>query len=180
MQQWYEEHIISSTRRQLILIICSNDEIKRSTNGISSQRTRHSFRSSLTISTERLPRAKRRPDKLYEDENDDIHMSLIKSKSDSKLRCLTTKRKHSIDLRSTKSETMHLHQPFMYPKETAKLDYIMKSFESIEINDENQIDQYRQSLKILSNFDTHQSYFTVQNLKQFKESCCFHSVASIK
>ncbi|CAF2720620.1 unnamed protein product [Rotaria sp. Silwood2] len=110
MQEWYNEHIFASTRRQLIIIVCSNDEIKRTSSGIISnnrishvsydnQRNQYSIRSSVGVPIERLPRLVRRQDLLDEDDDDgDGHISLLQSKSDSKLRCLTTKRKHNIDL----------------------------------------------------------------------------------
>jgi len=189
MQQWYNEHIIASTRRQLIIIICSNDEKKRTTTtGIilnnpmsyvtqDNQRNRYSFRSSFAIPTERLPRIVRRANLSGED--NDGHISLLKSKSESKLRCLTTKRKHNIDLRSTKSETLHIPKPFNYPNDIMKLDYIIKSFESIEIYDDYNINQYRKSLKILFEQDS-KSYVSINNLKQFKESCLLYNVTYIK
>jgi hypothetical protein len=183
MQQWYNEHIISSTRRQLIIIICSNDEKKRTTTGIIlnnpiSYGTRYSFRSSFSVPVERLPRSVRRQDYLSGEDNDG-HISLLKSKSESKLRCLTTKRKHNIDLRSTKSENLHIHKPFNYPNDIMKLDYIIKSFESIEIHDDYNINQYRKSLKILVEQNS-KSYVSINNLKQFKESCLLYNVTYIK
>lgn len=192
MQQWYNEHIIAPTRRQLTIIICSNDEKKRTTTGIilnnpmsyvtqDNQRNRYSIRSSFSVPTERLPRVVRRQNLSGED--DDGHMSLLKSKSESKLRCLTTKRKHNIDLRSTKSETLHIHKPFNYPNDIMKLDYIIKSFESIEINDDYNTNQYRKSLKILFELDSNESknsYVSINNLKQFKESCLLYNITCIK
>jgi len=192
MQQWYNEHIIGSTRRQLIIIICSNDEKRRTTTGIilnnpmsyvtqDNQRNRYSIRSSFSVPTERLPRLVRRQD--LSGENNDGHISLLKSKSESKLRCLTTKRKHNIDLRSTKSEIFHIHKPFNYPNDLMKLDYIIKSFELIEINNDYNTNQYRKSLKLLFEVDSNQSkksYILINNLKQFKESCLLYNVTCIK
>jgi hypothetical protein len=192
MQQWYNEHIIAPTRRQLTIIICSNDEKKRTTTGIilnntmsyvtqDNQRNRYTIRSSFSVPSERLPRSVRRQDLSAED--DEGHISLLKSKSESKLRCLTTKRKHHSDLRSTKSETLHLHKPFDYPNDRMKLDYIIKSFESIEINNNEKINQYRKSLKILSESNSNESktsYVSINNLKQFKESCLLYNVTCIK
>jgi hypothetical protein len=192
MQQWYNEHILASTRRQLIIILCSNDEKQRTTTGIilnnpmfyitnDNQRNRYSIRSSFSVPIERLPRLVRRQDLSGED--NDGHISLLKSKSESKLRCLTTKHKHNINLRSTKSETLHLHKPFNYPNDIMKLDYIIKSFELIEINDDYNTNQYRKSLKILSESDSNElknSYVLINNLKQFKDSCLLYNVTCIK
>ena len=192
MQQWYNEHIAASIRRQLIIIICSTEEKRRTTTGIVSNNTmshgteenprnRYSTRSSFGIPTERLPRVIRCQDLSGED--DERHISLLKSKSESKLRCLTTKRQHSIDIRSTKSETLHLNESIDYPHDMMKLDYIIKSFELIEINDEDQRNQYRKSLQILfeSNFnESNKSYISIQNLKQFKDSCLLYNVTCIK
>ncbi|CAF3862302.1 unnamed protein product [Rotaria sp. Silwood2] len=195
MQEWYNEHIFASTRRQLIIIVCSNDEIKRTSSGIISnnrishvsydnQRNQYSIRSSVGVPIERLPRLVRRQDLLDEDDDDgDGHISLLQSKSDSKLRCLTTKRKHNIDLRQTKSETLHLNKPFEYPNDIIKLDYIIKSFESIEITDDHNTNQYGKSIKILSESDSNESkkiYVYINNLKQFKESCLLYNVTCIK
>ncbi|CAF0806602.1 unnamed protein product [Rotaria sp. Silwood1] len=195
MQEWYNEHIFASTRRQLIIIVCPNDEMKRTSSGIMStnrvsnvsydnQRNQYSIRSSAGIPIERLPRLVRRQDLLEEDDDDDDgHISLLQSKSESKLRCLTTKRKHNIDLRPTKSETLHLNKPFDYSNETMKLDYIIKSFESIEINDEHNTNQYGKTLKILFESDSDESknsYVYINNLKQFKESCLLYNVTCIK
>ncbi len=190
MQQWYNEHIIASTRRQLIIIICSMEEKKRTATGIilnntvsqgthDNQRNRYSIRSSFGVPTERLPRLIRCQDYLSGD-NEEGHISVSKSKSESKLRCLTTKRPHNIDLRSTKSETLHLNKPFNYPNDQPKLDYILKSFELIEINDEDHRNQYRKSLKILFESDGNKSYISIKNLKQFKESCLLYNVTYIK
>ncbi|CAF0918932.1 unnamed protein product [Rotaria sordida] len=193
MQEWYNEHIFASTRRQLIIIVCPNDEIKRTSSGIISnnrvsyvsydnQRNQYSIRSNTAISIERLPRLVRRQD-LLEDDDDDGRISLLQSKSESKLRCLTTKRKHYIDLRPTKSETFHLNKPFEYPNDIIKLDYIIKSFESIEIDDDHNTNQYEKSLKILSESDSNESqksYVYINNLKQFKESCLLYNVTCIK
>jgi hypothetical protein len=60
-----------------------------------------------------------------------------------------------------------------------KLDYIIKSFESIEIHDDYNINQYRKSLKILFEQDS-KSYVSINNLKQFKESCLLYNVTYIK
>ncbi|CAF4635126.1 unnamed protein product [Rotaria sp. Silwood1] len=195
MQEWYNEHIFASTCRQLIIIVCPNDEMKRTSSGIMStnrvsnvsydnQRNQYSTRSSAGIPIERLPRLVRRQDLLEEDDDDDDgHISLLQSKSESKLRCLTTKRKHNIDLRPTKSETLHLNKPFDYSNETMKLDYIIKSFESIEINDEHNTNQYGKTLKILFESDSDESknsYVYINNLKQFKESCLLYNVTCIK
>jgi hypothetical protein len=191
MQKWYNEHIVANTRRQLILIVCSKDEIRRTTTGIignnttshvihDNQRTRYSLRSSIGVPVERLPRLVRRQDLSEDDEG---HMSLLQSKSDSKLRCLTTKRKHNIDLRATKSETLHINKTFNYPNDRMKLDYIIKSFESIEINDDYNTNQYRKSLKIFFETDyndSKKSFIYINNLKQFKESCLLYNVTSIK
>jgi hypothetical protein len=117
------------------------------------------------------------------EEEDDGHKSVLHSKSESKLRCLTTKRKHNIDLRATKSETLHLNKPFDYPNDIMKLDYIIKSFDSIEINDDDNKTQYRKSLKILFESDSNESkksYVSINNLKQFKESCLLYNVTCIK
>jgi len=189
MQQWYNEHMISPTRRHLIIIICSNEEKKRTTTGIilnntisQGTRDRYSIRSSFSVSSERLPRLIRCQDYLS-GENDEGHISVSKSKSESKLRCLTTKRPHHIDLRSTKSETFHLNKLFNYPNDQIKLDYIIKSFELMEINDEDNQNQYRKSLKILLESDWNQSnksYISIKNLKQFKESCLLYNVTYIK
>jgi hypothetical protein len=189
MQGWYNEHIIGTTRRQLIIIVCPQDEMKPTSTGIISmshttrdnQRNRHSIRSSFGMPTDRLPRLGRRQD-LSDEENNE-HTSLLQTKSESKLRCLTTKRKHNIDLRTTKSETLHLNKSFDYPNEMMKLDYIIKSFESIEIHDNDNTNQYGKSLKILFQPDFNESkksYVSIQNLKQFKESCLLYNVTSIK
>lgn len=108
-------------------------------------------------------------------------MSLIKSKSESKLRCLTTKHKHYTDLRSTKSEIFHINKLFNYPDDQTKLDYIIKSFESIEINNDYNRNQYRNSLKILfESNENNKSYISIKNLKQFKESCLLYNITYIK
>ena len=189
MQEWYNEHIVAPTRRELFIIVCPGDEIKRASKGIitnntishvthNNQQQRHSRRSSSGVPAERLPRLTRRQDAT--DEEDDGHLSLLQSKSDSKLRCLTTKRKHNIDLRATKSETLHLNKPFVYPNNMTKLDYIIKSFESIEVKDDYTTDQYRKSLNILSETDANESYVSINNLKQFKETCLLYNVTYIK
>ena len=114
-----------------------------------SQRNRYSIRSSFGGSAERRSTTsyvvRICPKKRMMDIDPVLH-----SKSDSKLRCLTTKRKHNIDLRTTKSETLHLNTPFNYPNDMMKLDYIIKSFQSIEINDDENKNQYKKALKILS------------------------------
>ncbi len=56
---------------------------------------------------DRLPRLGRRQDSSQDDDHE--RMSLLQSKSESRLRCLTTKHKHYTDLRSTKSETFHIN-----------------------------------------------------------------------
>jgi hypothetical protein len=64
-----------------------------------------------------------------------------------------------------------------------KLDYIIKSFELIEINDDYNTNQYRKSLKILSESDSNElknSYVLINNLKQFKDSCLLYNVTCIK
>ncbi|CAF1040042.1 unnamed protein product [Adineta ricciae] len=194
MQDWYNEHIIApSTRRQLIIIICSTDEVRPTAAGIVAnntassmtndyQRNRHSMRSSFGMTTDRLPRLGRRTDEM--EDIDHEHMSLLQSKSDSKLRCLTTKRKHNINLRVTKSETLHLSQPFTYPNDRTKLEYIIKSFESIEIRDDEDTNPHDKSLKILVETDLTElqksSYVFIHNLKDFKESCLLYNVAYIQ
>ncbi|CAF5111793.1 unnamed protein product, partial [Rotaria sp. Silwood1] len=89
MQEWYNEHIFASTCRQLIIIVCPNDEMKRTSSGIMStnrvsnvsydnQRNQYSTRSSAGIPIERLPRLVRRQDLLEEDDDDDDgHISLL-------------------------------------------------------------------------------------------------------
>ena len=186
MQQWYHEHIIAPTRRQLIIIICSTEEIKRTETGIilnstvsQGKNNRYSIRSSFGVPTERLPRLIRCQDYLS-GENEEGHISVSKSKSESKLRCLTTKRTYKVDLRSTKSEALHLNKPFDYPNDRPKLDYILKSFELIELNDDDNRNHYRKSLKILFESDGNKPYISIKNLKQFKESCLLYNVTCIK
>lgn len=189
IQRWYDEHILAPTRRQLIIIVRSTEEKSRSPVGIvlnssipqeipDNQRSRYSMRSSFGMPNERLPRLIRRHE--FSEDDDEGRISVLKSRSDSKLRCLTTKRSHAHSLRSTKSETLHLHRPLQYPLQTAKIDYIIKSFELIEINDEHQRNQYRKSLQISLDSDWNQSYISIKNLKQFKESCLLYNVTSIK
>lgn len=193
MQQWYNEHIISPTRRQLIIIICSTDEKKQTaTTGIISDtpisssthdtpRNRYSFRSSFSVTNERYPRLIRRQDFSRDHTDDSTSLLKSKSKSESKLRCLTTKHKHFLDLRSTKSETIQIKNLFIYPDNQSKLDYIIKSFESIEINNDYNKNQYRNSLKIfLQSNEFNQTFISIKNLKEFKESCLLYNVTSIK
>ena len=192
-QRWYDEHIIAPTRRQLIIIVCSTEEKNRNPAGIilnnpisqdnrDNQRSRYSMRSSFGMPSERLLRLIRRQE-FSEEDDEEGRISMLKSKSDSKIRCLTTKRSHSNYLRSTKSETLHLNQPLEYPQHTAKIDYIIKSFEFIEINDEHHRNQYRKSLKISvdSNWNqSNKSFISIKNLKQFKESCLLYNINSIQ
>lgn len=193
MQKWYSEHIIESTRRQLIVIVCPNNEQKRTTTGIifndrmnyvtedNQKSNRYSIRSSFTVPTERLPRFIRRKDLSEEEDDDNRDIFLLKSKSESKLRCLTTKRKSNINIHPTKSETIHLPKPFNYPNDTLKLDSIIESFESIDINHQYDRNQYRNSLKILSESDEiNKSYISIKNLKDFKDSCLLYNVTCIK
>ncbi|CAF0838635.1 unnamed protein product [Adineta steineri] len=189
MQEWYDKHIIGSTHRQLIIIICPNDEIKPTKTGIISnnstsenQRNRYSIRSSFGMSAERLPRF-RHHHQDSSDETDYEHISLLQSKSESKLHCLTTKHKYNHDLRTIKSEIFHFNKLFNYPNDMMKIEYILKSFESIEINNDKDQNQYRKSLKILYDIDSNQSnksYVIIHNLKQFKESCLLYNVTFIK
>ncbi|CAF1382370.1 unnamed protein product [Rotaria magnacalcarata] len=194
MQEWFNEHIIGSTRRQLIIIVCPQDEVRRKPIDIiqsnrashgthDNQQNRHSIRSNGTVSIERLSRLVHRQDLFEDEENTNGHVSVLQSKSESKLRCLTTKRKHNINLRLTKSETLYLNKPFDYPNDVMKLDYIIKSFESIEINDDHNKNQYDKSLKILLESDSNESEkprVFIHNLKQFKESCLLYNVTCIK
>ncbi|CAF3818313.1 unnamed protein product [Rotaria magnacalcarata] len=194
MQEWFNEHIIGSTRRQLIIIVCPQDEVRRKPIDIiqsnrashgthDNQQNRHSIRSNGTVSIERLSRLVHRQDLFEDEENTNGHVSVLQSKSESKLRCLTTKRKHNINLRLTKSETLYLNKPFDYPNDVMKLDYIIKSFESIEINDDHNKNQYDKSLKILLESDSNESEkprVFIHNLKQFKESCLLYNVTCVK
>ena len=194
MQEWYIQHIIASTCRQLIVIVCPHDEIKRISasfilNNTPSnithdhQRDRYNIQSSFGVPRERLARFTRHQDMPEEYDDEDGYVSLLQSKSESKLRCLTTKRKHNINVRVTKSEMLHLNKPLNYPNDVMKLDYIIKSFESIGIANESNTSRCRQSLKILSELDANEfknAYVFIKDLKQFKESCLLHSVTCIK
>ncbi|CAF3353381.1 unnamed protein product [Rotaria socialis] len=194
MQEWFNEHIIGSARRQLIIIVCPQDEVRRKPIDIiqsnrashgtrDNQQNRHSIRSNGTVPIERLSRLVHRQDLFEDEENTNGHVSVLQSKSESKLRCLTTKRKHNINLRLTRSETLYLNKPFDYPNDVMKLDYIIKSFESIEINDDHNKNQYEKSLKILLESDSNESeksYVFIHNLKQFKESCLLYNVTYVK
>ena len=129
----------------------------------------------------RLSRLVRRHD--LSDEDDEQHQSVRQTTSESKIRCLTTKRKYKIDLRSTKSDMFHIQKPFDYPNDVMKLDYIIKSFESIEINDDSMAEHERKALKLLCDSESDlsgYSYVTISNLKHFKESCLLYNVTCIK
>ena len=134
----------------------------------------------------RLSRIVRRHDPSEEDDDDkddEQHRSVRQTTSESKIRCLTTKRKHKIDVRSTKSDMFHIQKPFDYPNDVIKLDYIIKSFESIEINDDSMAEHERKALKLLRDSDSDlssNSYVTISNLKHFKESCLLYKVTCIK
>lgn len=132
---------------------------------------------------ERLSRFVRRQDLTDDEATEDGHISLLQSKSESKLRCLTTKRKYNVNLRPTKSETLQLNNPFTYPDDVIKLDYIIKSFESIEIKDNENENEYTKPLKIVVPFESNETQkpcVFIHDLKNFKESCLLHSVTCIK
>lgn len=146
------------------------------------QRHQYSIRSSFGMPMERFPRRIRRQD-LSEEDDDDGHKSLLQSKSESKLRCLTTKRKYNINLRTTKSETLQLSKTSVHSNDTMTLDYVIKSFESIEVHDDYDRNQYGRSLKLLCETDlndSNKSYVFIDDLKKFKESCLLYNVTYIK
>lgn len=189
MQDWYNERLLSRNRRQLILIVCSQDEIQRSktgirtnfssTNvGINEHRTHSSsVRSSVGVPPERFQRSSRRQDLLIDL---DDRFSLLQTKSDSKLRCLTTKRKENIEIRTSQSETLPGEKLLDHLDDETKLDFIIKSFESIEIDDEYAVFERNRNLKLLIDENSSNSFVFIRNLKEFKESCRLHNVTMIK
>lgn len=191
LQDWYTTHILAPGRRQLIIVVNPKEEISRSASGIHVNNTasyrshdtrshRHSLRSSAGASMERAPRAVHRPETS---DDDDGHVSLFQTKSESKLRCLTTKRKHNSTIRASKSDTLYKEQLFDVPHGSIQLDHVIKSFESIEINDRYELDQSGTSLKLLLEIDhdlSKKSYTEVSHLKQFKEDCLLYNVTCIQ
>ena len=191
LQEWYTAHVLAPGRRQLIITVNPKEEIPRSATGIrvnnaatyrsyDTRSHRHSLRSSAGASMERVPRASRRPEVS---DDDDGHVSLLQTKSESKLRCLTTKRKQNATIRATRSDTLHAEQTFDRPDGSISLDRVIKSFESIEIADKYELEQSGSSLKLLLEIDhdpSTKSFTEVSHLKQFKESCLLYNVASIQ
>lgn len=191
MQDWYSERILGGSRRQLTLVICPPEEVPRSKTGIIASRSsshvghdarahRPSVRSNTGVPVDRFQRLSRRQE-LSVDHGD--RLSLLQTRSDTKLRCLTTKRKENIHLRTTKSETLHLQKLLEDVEDDMKLDYIIRSFESIEVDDEYATLQRNRHLKLLIDLNDDPStrtFVIIQNLKEFKESCLLYHISAIK
>jgi hypothetical protein len=191
MHDWYNQHILASYRRQLIVIVCSNDEIARSTTGIvgnlissygshDNRSQQPSVPSKTGASFEHYPDTGHRHDTCNDK---DECLSILPIHSEPKRRCLTSKHIHTMNIKTTKSEAFHVHRLLNSLHETMTLDSIFKSFESIKIDDNDRMNQQRTSLRIFTDVDdqsTVDSYVSISNLKQFKESCLLYNVSSIK